>query len=152
MVTFFPAALLRANTGLVFGEILLSDEELDFFAGEGELGVAEDDFFLITGEGVPGTLLPSGEANLELAFLLVMGLDFGDGPLVVVVVPMGDFLLLVFGEGEALLINFGLEELTPASVVLLNVLSIIPITLNSKDVCECPALSGGVTNFSDVLS
>ena len=133
------------------GEILPSDEELDFFAGEGELGVAEDDFFLTTGEGVvPGTFLPSGEANLELAFLLVMGLDFGDGPLVVVVVV--DFLLLAFGEGEALLIDFGLEELTPASVVLLNALSIIPITLNSMDVCECPVLSGGVINFSDVLS
>lgn len=147
MVAFFPVRLLRAETGLVFGEILL-EEKLDFFTGEGELGVAEDDFLLMIGEGVPGTFLPSGEANLELAFLLVIGLDLGDGPLVVVV-PMADFLLLVFGEGEALLFNF---ELTPASVILLNALSITSITLNSMEVCECPVLSGGVINFSDVVS
>lgn len=151
MVAFFPVTLLRAETGLVFGEILLvEDEEVDFFT-EGELGVAEVDFLFTIGEEVPGTFLPSGEASLELAFLLVMGLDLGDGPLVLVA-PMADFLLLIFGEGEALLIDFGLEESTIASVVLLNALSIIPITLNSIEVCECPVLSGGVTNFSDVLS
>ena len=147
MVAFFPVILLRAEIGLGFGETL-PEEELDFFTREGELGVAEDDFLLVIGEGVPGTFLPSGEANLELAFLLVIGLDLGDRPLVVVV-PMADFLPLVFREGEALLFNF---ELTPASVVLLNALSITPITLNSMEVCECSALSGGVTNFSDVVS
>lgn len=152
MVVFFPVILLRAETGLVFGETL-PEEELIFFVGEGELGVPEDDFLLTMGEAVLGTFLPRDEANLELPFLPVIGLAFGDEPLVVVALPIADFLLLVLGEGEALLFDFLFEELTPVStVVLLNALSIIPITLNSKEVCECPALSGGVKNFSDGAS
>lgn len=129
----------------------MPDDAPVFLIGEGELRVADVDFLVATGEEVPGTLLPSGDAILGLAFLLVMGLALGDGTLFMVL-PEVVFSVLVFGNGETMLVaDFGAEKLTPVSESP-STLSIISITLNSNEVCECPVLSGGVINFSDEAS
>ena len=152
VVAFLTDVPFLVATGLPFG---LPLAEFDLLTEDGErmevLPLTVSLLPVPVDEEEPLVLLAADVDNLklELPFLPATGLPRGEETLAEVEVRVGP-LVEVLDKGETrLLVDVFELDLTLESP---RTLSIIPTTLNSIDVWDCPLFSGGVMNLSDALS